>query len=267
MYPYQLVDEMRKQNPLVHNITNIVVANDSANGLLAIGASPFMSSAVPEMIEVATIADVVVLNMGTLNDEQIAAMELAGKTAKSLGKPVVFDPVGIGATTYRKQQGTRLLQLIKPTLIRGNAGEIATLAEAEWSAKGVDAGSGDGDIIEMAKTVALKYQTFVVVSGVEDIVTDGKKTYLVKNGTDYFPFMTGAGCLHSCICGAYLALTDSSVIEQVVIACAMYALAGELVAARLPVLSVGTFRTRLLDQLSQMDSALVQINARIERVD
>ncbi|KAF1298840.1 hydroxyethylthiazole kinase [Enterococcus sp. JM4C] len=267
MYPYKLVDEMRVQNPLVHNITNIVVANDSANGLLAIGASPFMSSAVPEMAEVAGIADVVVLNMGTLNEEQIEAMEIAGTTARKLGKPVVFDPVGIGATSFRKTAGIRLIEMIKPTLIRGNAGEIATLAEADWSAKGVDAGSGEGDVVAMAKTVAKKYHTFVVVSGVEDVITDGEKTYLVKNGTSYFPSMTGAGCLHSCVCGAYLALTEKPVIEQVVVASAMYALAGELVADMLPVLAVGSFRNNLLDQLSQMDTLSVQENSRIEKVD
>lgn len=267
MYPYKLVDEVREKNPLVHNITNIVVANDSANGLLAIGASPFMSSAVEEMEEVASIANVVVLNMGTLSKEQIEAMEIAGKTAKKLGKPVVFDPVGIGATTFRKQEGIRLIQEIKPTLIRGNAGEIATLAEVEWAAKGVDAGSGEADVVEMAKKVAKNYQTFVAVSGVEDVITDGEKTYLVKNGTEYFPYMTGAGCLHSCVCGAYLTLTEQPEIEQVVIASTMYALAGELVADLLPILAVGTFRTNLLDQLSQINSITVEENARIERIE
>lgn len=267
MYPYNLVNEIRKQNPLVHNITNIVVANDSANGLLAIGASPFMSSAVEEMEEVATIASVVVLNMGTLNQEQADSMRIAGKTARQLGKPVVFDPVGIGATGFRKTSGIALIKEIKPTLIRGNAGEIATLAEAEWAAKGVDAGSGEGNVVEMAKTVARNYQTFVAVSGAEDIITDGEKTYLVKNGTSYFPFMTGAGCLHSCICGAYLALEEKPAIEQVVVASAMYALAGELVANTLPVLATGTFRNNLLDQLSQIDSITVAKNARIERIE
>lgn len=266
MNTFKRVDEVRTENALVHNITNIVVANDSANGLLAIGASPFMSSAVEEMTEVAAIADVVVLNMGTLSEDQLQAMHIAGKTANQLKKPVVLDPVGAGATTYRKQAVENLLAIVQPTLIRGNAGEIAALSGMEWAAKGVDAGSGDGDVVEMAKIVAKKYQTFVSVSGPEDVITDGTTVYVIKNGTTYFTTMTGAGCLLSCVCGAYLARKEA-VLEDVVMACGMYAVAGETVAKKLPHLAVGSFRDQLLDQLSVMDSQFVVENILFERID
>ncbi|MTD38036.1 hydroxyethylthiazole kinase [Erwinia sp. CPCC 100877] len=267
MKAYELIETIRIENPLVHNITNIVVANDSANGLLAIGASPFMSSTLAEMEEVAALANVVVLNMGTLNDEQLRAMIIAGKKANELNKPVVVDPVGAGATSYRRQAVKQLLSEVKPTLIRGNAGEIAALAGVTWAAKGVDAGSGTGDVQKIAKQLALKTQTLIAVSGETDIITNGQRTYLVHNGTSYFTKMTGAGCLHGCICGAFLAVAEENLLESVVAASTMYALAGELVAEQLNGLAVGSFRTYLLDQLSQINETIVRQRAKIERVD
>lgn len=127
-----LIEQVRQINPLVHTITNLVVANDSANGLLAIGASPFMSNTVREVAEIQTFNHALVLNMGTINDEQLEAMLLAGKAANQNNKPVVIDPVGAGATQYRKQVIHELLEEIKPTLIRGNAGEFASLANVAW---------------------------------------------------------------------------------------------------------------------------------------
>lgn len=265
MYPYHLIDDIREQNPLVHNITNIVVANDSANGLLAVGASPFMSSAPEEMEEVAGLAAVTVLNTGTLSTEQLAAMRLVGKQANKLGKPVVVDPVGVGATTFRKRKISRLLTEIQPTLIRGNAGEIAALAEIEWQSKGVDAGAGTGDIVLAAEITAKKYRTIVSVSGATDIITNGESTYFVDNGTPFFTSMTGAGCLLSCICGAFLAAADSHFLEAVVAANCSYAVAGELAAADLTGLAVGTFRKNLLDELSLLDSKKIKQAAAVRR--
>ncbi|MBL1225642.1 hydroxyethylthiazole kinase [Enterococcus sp. BWR-S5] len=265
MYPYYLIDEIRKQNPLIHNITNIVVANDSANGLLAIGASPFMSSAPEEMTEVAALAAATVLNTGTLSNEQLDAMRLVGRRANELGKPVVIDPVGVGATGFRKREIVRLLHDVQPTLIRGNAGEIAALAEIEWQSKGVDAGAGSGDIVAAAEMTAQKFQTLVSVSGETDIITDGQTTYFVENGTSAFTSMTGAGCLLSCVCGAFLAADKKPCLEAVVVANCGYAIAGELAAAELEGLLVGTFRNNLLDVLSQLDSAKIKQFAKIRR--
>ncbi|OJG27904.1 hydroxyethylthiazole kinase [Enterococcus caccae] len=234
---------------------------------MAIGASPFMSSTLAEMEEVAAIAEVVVLNMGTLDDEQLAAMILVGKKANELGKPVVLDPVGAGATNYRKQSVEQLLRQVKPTLIRGNAGEIAALSGITWASKGVDAGEGSGDIKKIAEKLALETNCFIAVSGKIDCITDGSRTYFVKNGTPDFTKMTGAGCLHGCVCGAFLGVDEKRSLESVVVASTMYALAGELVAEQLTGVAVGSFRTYLLDQLSGLDSKLVQEKAIIERID
>lgn len=265
MYPYYLIDEIRKQNPLIHNITNIVVANDSANGLLAAGASPFMSSAPEEMEEVAELAAATVLNTGTLSSEQLAAMRIVGKKANQLAKPVIIDPVGVGATAFRKREICQLLTEVQPSLIRGNAGEIAALADIPWESKGVDAGSGSGNLVNAAETVAGKYQTLVSVSGETDIITDGQLTYFVENGTAFFPSMTGAGCLLSCLCGAFLSVANEGKLEAVVIANCSYAVAGELASAELNGLAVGTFRNNLLDVLSQLDSSTVEHMAKIRR--
>lgn len=259
----KLIEDIRANNPLIHNITNIVVANDSANGLLALGASPFMSSALGEMLEVAAIANATVLNLGTITDELYEAMVIVGQEMNRLGKVVVVDPVGCGATTYRKKTTEALLQTVRPTLIRGNAGEIASLAEVPWGSKGVDSGEGDGDLGEIARIVARKYQCLVALSGSTDVITDGDTTYQLTNGTPYFEKMTGAGCLLSCVCGAFLSQETS--VESLLFACGMYAICGEQIANGLPQVQVGTFRKELLDRLSVVTSQEVEALIRYQK--
>ncbi|MGC6767060.1 hydroxyethylthiazole kinase [Enterococcus sp. LJL128] len=265
MYPYYLIEEIREKNPLIHNITNIVVANDSANGLLAVGASPFMSASSEEMMEVAEIADATVLNTGTLSVSQLAAMKIVGKRANQLMKPVIIDPVGVGATSFRKEQIMLLLAEVQPTLIRGNAGEIAALAGMGWQSKGVDAGSGSADIVAAAEQTAKNYASLVAVSGETDIITDGQMTYIVENGTPFFTTMTGAGCLLSCLCGAFLSVSKEDQLEAVLAAHAGYAIAGERTSDKLSGLAVGSFRTGLLDELSALNEETISRSARVRR--
>ena len=139
------LSKIREQNPLIHNITNIVAANFSANGLLALGASPLMSANIEEMQEVPKISQALVINIGTLIGKDREAMLQAGKTANEVGIPVVLDPVGVGATSYRRETIRELLAEVKFALIRGNAGELAAIAGETWQAKGVDAGQGEVD--------------------------------------------------------------------------------------------------------------------------
>lgn len=253
-----LIEQVRQINPLIHTITNLVVANDSANGLLAIGASPFMSNTVREVAEIQTFNHALVLNMGTINDEQLEAMLLAGKAANQNNKPVVIDPVGAGATQYRKQVIQELLEEIKPTLIRGNAGELASLANVAWQAKGVDAGVGSADVQSIAEIVARKYECLVFISGETDIMTNGSKTYLNHHGTPHFTSMTGSGCLLSCVCGAYLGVLDDpsadELLDAIIVAGTLYSLAGQLAAKDFNDRQIGTFRKNLLDQLSVIDA-------------
>ena len=156
------LSKIREQNPLIHNITNIVAANFSANGLLALGASPLMSANIEEMIEIPKISQALVINIGTLIGKERDAMLLAGKMANSIGIPVVLDPVGVGVTRYRQETVRQLLAEVKFALIRGNAGELAAIAGADWQAKGVDAGQGKTNLQEAAQRVALCYDLSLI---------------------------------------------------------------------------------------------------------
>lgn len=153
-YHSHYLQKIRQNRPLVHNITNIVAANFSANGLLALGASPIMAAAIEEMESVPALSNAVVINIGTLIGKEVEAMELAGKTANRLGIPLILDPVGVGATPFRRQTVETLVDQIHFTAIRGNAGELATLAGVEWQAKGVDAGEGSHNVVEIAQQIA-----------------------------------------------------------------------------------------------------------------
>lgn len=258
----QLLTQLRQHNPLVHNLTNIVVANYVANGLLAIGASPIMSNAPEEMDELAAICGAVAINIGTLTAAQIQAMLAAGKAANQHNTPVVLDPVGVGATRFRRETVKQLLAEIQFAAIRGNAGEMAALAGVDWQAKGVDAGSGSGDIHAIAKTVAAQHNTIAVVSGAIDVVSDGTQIVEIANGTPLFPQITGSGCLHGAVCAAFIALTPDAVLSACVNACAAYAIAGELAAGKN--MASGTFGTALLDSLSQVQITDIEQRQQIQ---
>ncbi len=256
------IQQLKEQNPLVHNITNIVVANYVANGLLSIGASPIMSNTPEEMDEIVSISQALVINIGTLNEEQIDAMILAGQSANKHNIPVVLDPVGVGATKYRQEVVKKLISKINFTAIRGNAGEIATLGEVSWNAKGVDAGNGEGDLSQIAKIVAKKYDCIVAISGEIDYISDGKRVAKIENGTPLFPKITGSGCLLGAIIGAFLSLDDDN-FTLCVSACASYAIAGELAAKNLKDYQIGQFFVSLLDNLALLDDELAKKYAKI----
>lgn len=223
----QLLQKLRDTKPLIHCITNIVVANFQANGLLALGASPIMADAVEEAAEIASISASTVLNIGTLNESTVKAMILAGKSAVAHGKPVVLDPVGAGASAFRKDSTLRILNEVNVTLIRGNAGELAAIAEVVWEAKGVDAGEGDMDIAALAKIVAIHYSCIVAITGPEDIVTDGQKVIRISGGHPLMARITGTGCLLSSVAGAFLAVGKENQLEAVSTALTYYKKAGE----------------------------------------
>ena len=222
-----LLSKIRQEQPLIHCITNIVVANFQANGLLALGASPVMADAVEEAADIAAVSSATVLNIGTLKKDTVEAIILAGNRAAQHGIPVVLDPVGVGATAFRKQSVLRILSEVDVTLIRCNAGEIAAIAGVQWAAKGVDAGEGDADIESIAQQVAQQYNCLVAVSGTVDIVTDGDKTLHITGGHPMMTRVTGVGCLLSSITGAFLAVANKGQLETVSTALSFYKQVGE----------------------------------------
>lgn len=244
-----MIPELKAKNPIVHCITNHVVSNFQANGLLALGASPIMGEAPEEAEELAALADAVSLNIGTLNSSSLKSMLLAGKAANRLGIPVVLDPVGVGATRFRAQAVADILAQVNITVLRCNAGELAAIAGAEWNSKGVDAGDGDADITELAKNVAIKYGLLVAVTGTTDIVTDGKQVAKIPYGDEVMASITGMGCLLSATVAAFLSVSNKhNAFAATVAALQFYALAGEAAAekSRLP----GDFQTAFLNQLA-----------------
>lgn len=258
-----LLTALRKQNPLVVCLTNTVTINDVANGLLAIGASPVMGDEVEDVVQMVAHASGLLINTGTLSGGNFEMMKAAAEKANARQTPVVVDPVGIGATAYRKNFNLQLLQAIRVDAIRGNAGEIAALAEIEWQSKGVDAGEGDHEsVVAAAKKVAQQYQTLVAVSGVSDFITDGKQVVRIDNGTALFPKMTGSGCLFGGIAAAFLAMENS--LTALETAAATYAIAGEKASeiAEGP----GSFRLQLMDALYQLNEADVKTQVKMEVV-
>ena len=225
-----LLLKLRAEQPLIHCITNIVVANFQANGLLALGASPVMADAIEEAAEIAAVSSATVLNIGTLKRDTVEAIILAGKSATKHGSPVVLDPVGAGATSFRKESVQRILNEVDVTLIRCNAGELAAIAGVDWQAKGVDAGEGDADIEEIAKGVARECNCLVAISGIVDIVTDGNEIIRITGGHPLMTRVTGVGCLLSGVVGAFLAVAHENHMEAAAKALTLYKRAGEKAA-------------------------------------
>lgn len=260
-------EQVRVRNPLVHCITNYVAAHFTANGLLAVGASPIMSAEISEMADMATLCDALLINIGTLEQHTIAAMLAAGKAANAHGIPVVLDPVGVAATSLRRDTVARLLKEVKFAAIRGNAAEIGFIAGAASQGRGVDAGQEVGNSAQLAAEVARKYDCIVAVSGQTDYISDGLRTFAVKNHTPLFPKITASGCLLGGIIAAFLAVARAnSNFEAVTEACAFYAWAGEVAAQGLDSRQSGTFGIRLIDSLAMAEVNHWEIQARIEAV-
>lgn len=246
---YQTLQKVREVNPLVHNITNVVVTNFTANGLLSLGASPVMAYAAEEVAEMASIASSLVLNIGTLNSQTVDSMITAGKSANNHDVPVIFDPVGAGATRYRTETAQRIMREINISIIRGNAAEMANIIGKEWKIKGVDTGAGKGNIVELAITAAKKMKTVVVITGKEDVVTDGETTYVVSNGHPILTKVTGTGCLLTSVIGAFAGV-ERDLITASVAALSYYGIAAEKAAKKTAEMGPGSFQIEFLNQLS-----------------
>jgi hydroxyethylthiazole kinase len=255
--------KMRSENPLVHNITNVVVTNFTANGLLALGASPVMAYAKEEVAEMAKIAGALVLNIGTLTKEEIEAMMIAGKAANENGVPIIFDPVGAGATSYRTETSRNIVNELDIAILRGNTAEIANVIGQEWAIKGVDAGVGAGNVVELAKTAAKKLNTVVVITGKDDVVTDGNTTCIIHNGHPILTKVTGTGCLLSSVIGAFSAVEKDFVLASVS-ALVTYGVTAELAAMKSG--EPGNFQIELLNQLAYISSEHIEQHASFEKL-
>lgn len=242
---------VREQAPLVHNITNFVVMNNTANALLAVGALPVMAHAVEEVAEMTALAGALVINIGTLAREWIEAMASAMATARERGIPIVFDPVGAGATTFRTQTCLDLLGRVAPAVIRGNASEIMALAGSAVRTKGVDSSAAADAAEEAALLLARRYSCAVVVSGAVDLLVDGKRKFLVRNGHPLMPKVTGLGCTATALVGAFCAVNGDSLVAARH-AMTVMGICGELAAAKAA--GPGSMQVHFIDAMYNLDA-------------
>jgi len=258
-----ILEKVRSQKPLIHNITNFVVMNYTANALLACGASPVMAHAYNEVQEMTGIANALVLNIGTLDNEWIHSMVIAAGTANKKGIPVILDPVGAGATTLRTQAALKILNTGAISVIRGNASEMLALSDTNTQTKGVDTLHSVDDAIEVATTLATTNSAIVAITGPTDIVTDGKQIVKVHNGHKLLSMVTGTGCTATALIGAFCAV-ENDYLKATACALAYFGIAGELAAKKAT--APGSFMIKLLDELYAMTSSELEQYAKIEHV-
>ena len=242
---------VRTQSPLVHNITNYVVMNNTANALLAVGASPVMAHWVSEMEEMTAIAGALVINIGTLDADWIEGMKAAGLAASRRGTPIVLDPVGAGATSQRTKAAWEIIDLCHPTIIRGNGSEIMALVDAGIKSKGVDSSASSDDALAAARKLASETGAVVVISGETDYITDGSEVYTVEGGDPIMTSVTGMGCTSTALVGAFAAVEPDAMVAATA-AMAVMSLVGERAAANAR--GNGSMQVQFLDELYNLTS-------------
>ncbi len=255
---------MREQKPLVHQITNYVVMNETANATLALGALPVMAHAGEEVEEMARIASSLVLNIGTLSGHWVEAMLLAGGAATARQIPVVLDPVGAGATAYRTATAHRILGMVDVTVLRGNAGEVASLIGAQAEVRGVESIGAGMEPAELARGAARSLGVIAAVTGPVDHVSDGERVLAVSNGHALLATVTGTGCMSSAITGCFLAAKPGEPLEAAAEALAAFGVAAEDAARGAE--GPGTFHARLYDALYALDPETLDGRVRIEEL-
>ena len=252
---------IRERKPLVHQITNYVVMNETANATLALGALPVMAHAREEVEEMVGLAGALVLNIGTLSPHWVEAMVAAGKAANAGGLPVVLDPVGAGATRYRTDTAKRILADVSVTVLRGNQGEVATLVGVAAEVRGVESMGAGGDPAELARSAGRSLGLVASVTGVVDHLSDGERVLAVANGHELLASVTGTGCMSSALTGCFLAAKPGEPLEAAAEALVAFGVAAEDAArdAKGP----GSFHVGLYDALAALDPETLDARAKI----
>ena len=256
------IKEIRTQKPLIHNITNYVVMNTTANALLALGASPVMAHAIDEIFEMVNLANALVINIGTLSKPWVQAMENAILKAKERKIPIVLDPVGAGATSYRTNTAKSLISLKSPSVIRGNSSEIQALVGNDFKTKGVDSISSPQSAIPIAQDLSRKLNTIISISGEIDYIISMDQIVGVKNGVPMMTQVTGLGCTATALTGAFVAV-NKSYFQAAIHAMIVMGITGELTKAQSK--GPGSFQMNFLDTLHNL--TYDDIKQRINVVD
>ena len=258
---YESLEAIRKQAPVVHNITNYVVMNSTANALLAVGASPVMAHAEEEVEEMVAIAQALVINIGTLSEQWISSMFKAVRGARKKGIPVILDPVGAGATVYRTRTARELIKIGKPTIIRGNSSEIMALADDCSKTKGVDSAADPDAAIITAQKLAQTNKCVVCISGATDYIIDNENIMKIKNGHPLMTKVTGLGCTASALCGAFAAV-EALPFAATAKAMAVMGIAGEIAVEKSA--GPGSLQMHFLDILYRLTEADIASRLKLE---
>ncbi|MFZ5449524.1 MAG: hydroxyethylthiazole kinase [Thermodesulfobacteriota bacterium] len=257
---FPLLEKIRSQSPVVHHLTNWVTIYDCAQVVKALGASPVMAHAPEEVEEMARLAAALVLNIGTLTMEMVESMKLAAKSANAKGIPVILDVCGAGATSLRDRKCFELLDEVRIDLIKGNASEVARISGAAVRTKGVDATEVALDLEEVAQSLALRRQCTVAITGPEDLVVDGSRRFVIKNGHPLMSRVVGTGCMAASVMGTFAAVEpDLAVAAAAGLVC--FNVAAELAAELDP--GPGTFKVRLFDCLDGLDEQTLAERRRV----
>ncbi len=257
------LQRVRDKKPLVQNITNYVVMNTTANALLALGAAPVMAHAAEELEDMLKIADSLVINIGTLDSRWVESFIEAANIAGDLKKPVVLDPVGAGATSYRTKTALRILNTGNITVLRGNMSEIASLL-GKGTTRGVDATHYDSNLAEgIAIKAAEEFDLITAVTGPIDYVSDGKKVFEIKNGVELLSRVTGTGCMVSAITGAFLSV--DAPLRATISALTVFGVSAELAyeISRYP----GSFHIELYNSLYRIDEKMLEKRKKVSEVE
>ena len=269
----ELLDNVRQNTPLIHNITNYVTVNDCANALLACGASPIMADDASEAEEITAICQGLTINIGTPHASDVAAMLLAGKKANQLAHPVVLDPVGAGASDLRTNSSLQLLKEIHFSAIRGNISEIKALALGSDTTRGVDAALNDkidaaslADAISFLQQFSARTGAVIAVTGAIDIIADEDNAFICHNGVEMMKSVTGTGCMLSCLTAAYIAANPEQPLNAAAAAVCMMGLAGETAFSRLKEgEGNATLRTGIIDAIYNMTGPKLEQGAKYEQ--
>lgn len=248
-----LFSKVRENTPLVHHLTNTVTINDCANVTLAIGGSPVMATSLQEVEHMVQLSSALVINFGTIDNGMYESMLIAGKAANAKGIPVIFDPVGVGATPFRTQRAKMYIEQVKVSIIRGNVSEVYALIGGKSQTKGVDAGEIAISKSEVAVKAAKQLQTVVVISGEQDVVSDGKRMVHIHNGDVWLTKITGTGCMTASLIACFASVSDDF-FQAAVAGMSVMSLAGELAKEHLNEKDgIGTYRMKLMDEIFFMD--------------
>lgn len=262
-----LITEVRGKVPLVHQITNYVTVNDCANVTLAIGASPIMADDIDEAADITAISSSLVINIGTLNERTIVSMLASGKKANKLGIPIVFDPVGAGASNLRNETTRTILSQIKLAVLRGNLSEVSFVAGLGATTRGVDASAADSDndAASVAIQAARRLGCVVAVTGAVDVISDGERTVKINNGHAMLSKVTGTGCMSTALVGAFAGISEDYLAAAVAGVTSM-GIAGETAYEKASDKGTGAFRSAILDSICLLNQDIFESRAKINAV-